>query len=90
MNRKQWFDDFQKNVSEMIARSPFEDVRKKGQSMMGQVFAGMGLVTHEEFDIDTELLARANARALQLAQRLDELERRVTELEKPAVPKTPV
>jgi len=65
-----WFDEFQKNVSDLIAKSPVADIERNVKAMMSQTFSKLDLVTREEFDVQTQLLQRA-------LQRLDALERQV-------------
>jgi len=69
-HRNAWFDEFQKNVSDLIAKSPVADIERNMKAMMTQTFSRMDLVTREEFDVQVQLLQRA-------LQRLDALERRI-------------
>jgi len=71
--RNAWFDDFQKNVSDLIANSPVADIERNLKAMMSQTFARMDLITREEFDVQAQLLQRA-------LERIAELERRVETL----------
>lgn len=81
MNRTQWIEDFQKNLSDLIARSPAADLERNVKAVMGQAFTKMDLITREEFDVQAELLARARERVDQLAAQVEQLEARVTALE---------
>ncbi|OZI22720.1 accessory factor UbiK family protein [Bordetella genomosp. 7] len=81
MNRTQWLEDFQKNLSDLIARSPAADLERNVKAMMGQAFTRMDLITREEFDVQTELLARARERVDQLDAQVRQLEARVAALE---------
>lgn len=76
MNRTDWMNDFQKNVSELIARSPAADIERNVKALMTQTFSKLDLVTREEFDIQAQLLERALARVAALEQRLQALEDR--------------
>lgn len=76
MNRTDWMNDFQKNVSELIARSPAADIERNVKALMTQTFSKLDLVTREEFDIQAQLLERALARVAALEQRLQALEER--------------
>ena len=82
MNRTQWLEDLQKNISELIARSPAADVERNVRSMMTQAFGRLDLVTREEFDIQADLLARARSRVDELSTQIQQLEARLNELEK--------
>jgi hypothetical protein len=74
MNRTDWMNDFQKNVSDLIARSPAADIERNVKALMAQTFSKLDLVTREEFDIQAQLLERALARVAALEQRLQALE----------------
>ncbi|WP_454762690.1 accessory factor UbiK family protein [Cupriavidus campinensis] len=73
------FNDLQQKVSEALRNSPAKDIEKNVRSMMTQGFARLDLVTREEFDVQSQVLARTRAR-------LEELEARVAELERRAGP----
>jgi BMFP domain-containing protein YqiC len=73
----QWFDDFQKNMSELLAKTPAADIERTMRAFMTQTFARMDLITREEFDVQAELLSRA-------LRRVDALEARIRALEDPA------
>ncbi len=76
-----WLEEFQKKVSEIIAKSPAADIQRNVKASMGQAFNRMDLVTREEFDVQTDLLSRAQVRIEALEQQLHALEARVEELE---------
>lgn len=80
MNRTQWMEDLQKNISDLIARSPAADVERNVRSMLTQGFARLDLVTREEFDVQAELLARARTRVDQLAVQVEQLQARLDAL----------
>lgn len=81
MNRTQWMEDLQKNISDLIARSPAADVERNVRSMLTQGFARLDLVTREEFDVQAELLARARTRVDQLAVQVELLQARLDALQ---------
>ncbi|MBV2181747.1 MAG: accessory factor UbiK family protein [Castellaniella sp.] len=70
----QWFEDFQKNMSDLLAKTPAADIERNMKALMTQTFARMDLITREEFDVQADLLARA-------LERVDSLEARVHALE---------
>jgi len=76
-----WLEAFQKNVSELIARSPAADVERNVKTFMNQAFNKMELVTREEFDIQADLLRQALASVDTLEKQVQALEQRVTALE---------
>ncbi len=80
MNRTQWMEDLQKNISDLIARSPAADVERNVRAMLTQGFARLDLITREEFDVQTDLLARARTRIDLLSAQVQQLEERVNAL----------
>ncbi|MBV8261955.1 accessory factor UbiK family protein [Paraburkholderia sp. JHI2823] len=68
------FNDLQARVSDLFKNSPARDVERNVRAMLSQGFSKLDLVTREEFDAQTQVLVRTR-------QRLEELERRVAELE---------
>lgn len=68
------FNDLQNKVSELLKNSPAKDVERNVKAMLSQGFAKLDLVTREEFDTQAQVIARTRAR-------LEELEKRVAELE---------
>jgi BMFP domain-containing protein YqiC len=81
MKSTAWFEEFQKNVSELIAKSPAADIERNVKAFMGQAFTRMDLVTREEFEVQADLLSRAQVRIEALEQQLHALESRVATLE---------
>jgi ubiquinone biosynthesis accessory factor UbiK len=67
-------DDIAAKLSETVANSPVKDFEKNARAMLAQGFAKLDLVTREEFDIQAQLLMRAQ-------EKLTELEAKVTALE---------
>ena len=76
INRNEWLDDLQKNVSELIAKSPAADIERNIKAFMGQTFNRMDLVTRDEFDTYKLMLERALARVAALETRIQTLEGR--------------
>lgn len=74
INPNQMFEEFQKNVQELIAKSPAADIEKNVKAFMAQGFAKMDLVTREEFDVQRALVDS-------LRERVDALEAIVAKLE---------
>ncbi|TDQ76820.1 accessory factor UbiK family protein [Paraburkholderia silvatlantica] len=68
------FNDLQSRVSDLLKNSPARDFERNVRAMLSQGFSKLDLVTREEFDAQTQVLVRTR-------QRLEELERRVAELE---------
>ncbi|MYN12026.1 accessory factor UbiK family protein [Pusillimonas sp. TS35] len=76
INRNAWIEDFQKNVSDLIAKSPAADIERNVKAMMAQTFSRMDLITRDEFDVQAQLLERALARITALESRVQALEGR--------------
>ena len=76
-----WFEEFQKNVSELIARSPAADIERNVKAFMGSAFNKMDLITREEFDVQADLLTRALSRIEKLENQVQSLEHRISTLE---------
>lgn len=72
--RTDWLNELQKNVSELIAKSPAADIEKNVRALMTQTFTRMDLLTREEFDDQSALLARALERIAALESRVQVLE----------------
>jgi len=76
INRSDWVDDFQKNISELVGRTPAADIERNMKAFMAQTFSRLDLVTREEFDIQAQLLEKALQRITALESRLSQLEGR--------------
>ncbi|WP_442867582.1 accessory factor UbiK family protein [Castellaniella sp. S9] len=74
MAPNQWLDDFQKNMSELLAKTPAADIERNMKALMAQTFARMDLITREEFDVQAALLARTIERVEALEARVQALE----------------
>ena len=67
-------NDMQNKVGDAIRQSPAKDMEKNVRSLMTQGFQNLDLVTREEFDLQTQVLAKTRAK-------LEELEAKVSALE---------
>jgi BMFP domain-containing protein YqiC len=74
MDKTNFFNDLQDKINQAIRNSPAKDIEKNVKAMLTQGFSKLDLVTREEFDIQTNVLARTRAK-------LEALEARVAELE---------
>ena len=66
--------DMQNKIGEVIRNSPAKDIEKNVRAMMNQGFQRMDLVTREEFDIQSKVLAKTR-------EKLEALEAKVAALE---------
>lgn len=73
-DKPSFLHELQSKISDVMQQSPAKDIEKNMKAMLNQGFAKLDLLTREEFDVQTEVLARTRAK-------LEALEARVTELE---------
>lgn len=70
------FEDLSARISQALAATPAADIEKNLRAMLTAQLAKLDLVTREDFEVQKEMLARAQARMAMLEQRLAELEGR--------------
>jgi len=68
-------EEFNARMSAFLANSPAKDLEKNFKAALSGFFANLDLVTREEFDVQAELLARAQERLKALEARVEALER---------------
>ncbi|NWG31890.1 MAG: accessory factor UbiK family protein [Rhodocyclaceae bacterium] len=69
-----FLEDISARISALIAKTPAADLEKNLRALLTAQLAKLDLVTREEFDIQKELLARAQARLAELEAKLAALE----------------
>lgn len=69
------FEDFSAKMSALLANSPAKDIERNAKAMLSGLFGKMDLVTREEFDIQTQVLARTREKLKELEARIDSLEK---------------
>jgi BMFP domain-containing protein YqiC len=74
MNTTSFIDELQARLTALMQQTPAADLQKNVKALLSQQFARLELVTREEFDTQVKVLAHARSR-------IDELERRLAELE---------
>jgi BMFP domain-containing protein YqiC len=74
MNKTSFLDELQEKVGQVLAQSPAKDIERNVKALLSQGFAKLDLVTREEFEVQTQILARTRTK-------LEALEARVAELE---------
>ncbi|SFU27068.1 accessory factor UbiK family protein [Pseudoduganella namucuonensis] len=79
MDMNNFFNEMQSKINQAIENSPAKDIEKNVKSMMTQGFAKLDLVTREEFDVQTQVLAKTRAKLEALETRLAELEAKIAE-----------
>ncbi len=78
MNPKPSFlNELQDRIHQVLQQSPAKDIEKNLRAMLNQGFSKLDLLTREEFEIQTEVLARTRAKLEALEQRVAELEARL-------------
>lgn len=68
------FDDISVKLNEVANSGPAKDFEKNARALMVQGFAKLDLVTREEFDVQTQVLARTREKLAALEARVAELE----------------
>ena len=71
-------EDVQAKIGQAINQSPAKDLEKNIRGLVNQGFQKMDLVTRQEFDLQTQVLAKTRAK-------LEELEAKIAALEKTAI-----
>lgn len=69
-------DELSARIKEMFAAGPARDVEKNLRAMLTAVFTRYDLVTRQEFDVQSAVLARTREKLAQLETKLAELEKK--------------
>jgi BMFP domain-containing protein YqiC len=67
-------EDISSKLSAVANSSPARDVEKNMRALLAQGFAKLDLVTREEFDVQTQVLARTREKLAALEKLVAELE----------------
>lgn len=67
-------DEIVSKLSDVVAQSPLKDFEKNARALLVQGLSKLDLVTREEFDIQAQLLSRAQAKLAELEARVAALE----------------
>ncbi len=67
-------DEVSARLNDLAASGPARDFEKNARALLAQAFARLDLVTREEFDVQAQLLARAQEKLAALEARVAELE----------------
>jgi ubiquinone biosynthesis accessory factor UbiK len=68
------FNDLSEKLQDAMNSSPVKDAEKNVRALLAQGFSKLDLVTREEFDVQTQVLANAREQLLALEARIAELE----------------
>ena len=71
-------DELSAKIKAMMADGPARDIEKNLRAMLTATFARFDLVTRQEFDIQSAVLARTREKLVQLEAKLAELEKNVS------------
>jgi BMFP domain-containing protein YqiC len=63
-------------LAALAANNPAKDLEKNFRGMLSSTFSKLDLVTREEYDVQTRLLARATEKLAALEARIAEIEKR--------------
>lgn len=69
-------EDLSDRIARALAATPAADIEKNLRALLTAQFAKLDLVTREDFDLQKDLLARAQQRLAALEARLAEIEAR--------------
>ena len=70
-------DEINDKVKAILAQSPAADIEKHMRAMLTALFSRLDLVTREEFDVQSQVLARTREKLSQLEAKLADLEKSV-------------
>jgi BMFP domain-containing protein YqiC len=70
------FDDLGKRIDEAVRNSPAQDIGRNLRALVTSWLDRMDLVLREDFEVQRQLLERAQARLAELEARVAELESR--------------
>jgi BMFP domain-containing protein YqiC len=76
MNRSKLVDELGERLRQVLEASPAKDLERNVRAVLTSVFSRLDLVTREEFDVQREVLLRTRERLNELERKLAEIERR--------------
>jgi len=62
MEKSNFINDMQNKINQILENSPAKDIEKNVKAMMTQGFSKLDLVTREEFDVQSQVLANTRAK----------------------------
>lgn len=72
-----FFSDLSARLAAFASTNPAKDLEKNFRGMLSSAFSRLELVTREEYDVQTQVLARTREKLVTLEARVAELEARV-------------
>ena len=76
--REKLLGELAARLAEPAASTPARDYEKNAKAVLATAFARLDLVTREEFDVQSEVLARARIRVAELEAKVAALEARLS------------
>jgi BMFP domain-containing protein YqiC len=67
-------DDISNKMSALLAATPAKDIEKNAKAMLSGMLGRLDLVTRDEFDVQTQVLARTREKLTALEARVEALE----------------
>jgi len=74
-----FINDLVGKLGEVLKQSPAKDIEQNLKAGVTSILGKLDMVSREEFDVQTEVLARTREKLAQLEGRLTELEKRQRE-----------
>lgn len=74
MFNSKFLDEIAAKLNEAVSSGPAKDFEKNARALLAQGFAKLDLVTREEFDVQVQLLSRAQEKLAVLEARIAALE----------------
>ncbi|MFN7779633.1 MAG: accessory factor UbiK family protein [Betaproteobacteria bacterium] len=74
MDRLAFLEDLQQRIAALLADTPAADVQKNLKALLTQQLGKLDLVTREEFEVQSQVLARTRETLAALEARLAQLE----------------
>ncbi len=75
MVNEKLIDEISARIKEVMARTPAADIERNMRATLSSLFTRLDLVTREEFDVQSAVLARTREKLAALEARLAELEK---------------
>lgn len=75
-------DEISLRIKEMVNNSPLGDVEKNINALLKSAFTKMDLISREEFDVQTEVLASTRQKLVALEAMIKDLEEKIAALKK--------
>lgn len=79
MVNQKLFDDINARIKEVMSNSPARDIERNVRAMLATTFTKLDLVTREEFDVQSAVLARTREALDRMEVKLAALEQRLKE-----------